>query len=521
VTDFRNEPLLDLRIEGERVALLQALVRLDASLPLSVPILVGPVEVPASTVFESTDPGEPGRVVAIAARGGQEDVDRAVRVAALAATEWASESVETRARAVERAADLLSSDRRELAALQVRECGKPWVEADADVAEAIDHLRYAAVQARPLAQGRDLIQAPGERNSMRYRPRGVVAAIGPWNFPLAIPAGLVAGALVTGNAVILKPAEQAPASGLMLVRALRRAGVPNGAIALLPGLGDAGEALVCHPGVQTIAFTGSEAVGLRIVRTAAETPDGQHHVKRVIAEMGGKNAIIVDSDADLDQAVPDIVRSAFSYAGQKCSAASRVLVHEAIANDLERRLVGAVEVLRVGQAEDFACDVSPLIDQESLRRVDEAIATGERDGRIATGPAEVPSRGWFRGPTVICDLPRSSVLTSEEIFGPVLTIERVATVDEALDMVVEARFALTGAIFSRNPRVVDRVITRSPVGNLYVNRHITGALVGRQPFGGNRRSGIGAKVGGPDYLLQFVDAQVVTENTLRHGIVME
>ena len=267
-------------------------------------------------------------------------------------------------------------DRLALAALQVRECGKPWAEADADVCEAIDHLEYAAGQALDLARGRDLLQLPGERNTLRYRPRGVVAAIGPWNFPLAIPAGLVATALATGNAVILKPAEQAPASGFRLVEALRRGGVPPDVIQLLPGEGDTGAALVAHPGVHTIAFTGSEAVGLAIIRAAAETPDGQRHVKRVVAEMGGKNAIIVDSDADLDQVVPDVLRSAFAFAGQKCSAAARVLAHEAVAATLLGRLRGAVEALRVGQAEDFATDVPPVIEREAQRRILAAIGSG-------------------------------------------------------------------------------------------------------------------------------------------------
>jgi predicted delta-1-pyrroline-5-carboxylate dehydrogenase group 2 len=520
VRPFRNEPLLELRRAPEREALLAALADLDRRLPLAVPALVGDGEERGEGLL-SIDPGAPERLVALADEADPARAADAVAAAARGAREWGARSAEDRAGVLIRAAGILRTRRRELAALQVRECAKPWAEADADVAEAIDHLTYAALGAVELARGRDLIQMPGERNRFRYRPRGVVAAIAPWNFPLAIPAGLVAAGLATGNAVILKPAEQSPASGLMLVRALREAGVPPDAIGLLPGGGAVGEALVRHPGVHTIAFTGSEAVGLAIARAAGETLDGQRHLKRVVAEMGGKNAIIVDADADLDDAVPGIVRSAFAYAGQKCSAASRVLVHQRLAEPLLTRLAGGVRALAVGQAERFATDVPPVIDQEAQERVLAYAHPGPGEGRVAVRVDEVPDVGWFCPPTVLTDLPPGAPATREEIFGPVLTVEPVPDVDAACDLVEASRFALTGGLYSRNPRTVERVIARSPVGNLYVNRHITGALVGRQPFGGNRRSGAGYKVGGPDYLLQFVEPQVVTEDTMRHGLVVE
>jgi RHH-type proline utilization regulon transcriptional repressor/proline dehydrogenase/delta 1-pyrroline-5-carboxylate dehydrogenase len=356
---------------------------------------------------------------------------------------------------------------------------------------------------------------------MRWEPRGVTAVISPWNFPLAIPAGMVAAGLATGNAVVLKPAEQSPASALMLVRALREAGVPAGAIQLLPGFGEPGAALVRHPGVHTIAFTGSGAVGLDIVRAAAETPKGQNHVKRVIAEMGGKNAVIVDSDADLDEAVPAIVRSAFVYAGQKCSAAARVLAHERVADALVERLAGATSVVQVGQAEAFGTDVPPVIDRESRDRVEGYAERAERDGRIAARREPVPDEGWFCAPTVAADLAPDSPVLHDEVFGPLLAVERVASVSAACDVLDASPYALTGGLFSRDPAAVEEVSRRTPVGNLYVNRHITGAMVGRQPFGGNRRSGVGFKAGGPAYLLQFVEPRVVTENTMRHGLVVE
>ena len=517
---FRNEPLLELRRAPNRSALIDALRLLDGSLPLRVPVLLGDGEGTHAGI-DSADPGAPERLVATAGVATPADVAAAVERARTGQRAWARRSPDERAETLRRAAQILRMDRHGLAALQVRECGKPWAEADADVCEAIDHIEYAARQALALAGGRELMQLRGERNTMHYRPRGVVAAIGPWNFPLAIPAGLVASGLVAGNAVILKPAEQAPMSGYRLVQAFRHGGVPTDVIQLLPGYGETGAALVAHPGVHTIAFTGSEAVGLGIIRAAAETPDGQRHVKRVVAEMGGKNAIIVDSDADLDQVVPDVLRSAFAFAGQKCSAAARVLAHEAIAETLLGRLRGAVESLRVGQAEDFATDVPPVIERESRDRVMTAISTGAREGRIGAQQADIPTGGWFCPPTIVTDLPPGSVVSEEEIFGPVLTLEPVSSVDAALNIVDASRYALTGGIFTRNPRVIDTVIARSPVGNLYINRAITGAIVARQPFGGNRRSGIGAKVGGPDYILQFVEPQVVSENTMRHGIVVE
>jgi len=349
----------------------------------------------------------------------------------------------------------------------------------------------------------------------------VVAVISPWNFPLAIPCGMVAAGLATGNAVVLKPAEQSPGSGHLLVEALRAGGVPDGAISLVTGFGDVGEALVRDPRVHTIAFTGSSAVGLEIVRAAAETPEQQRHLKRVVAEMGGKNCVLVDADADLDDAVPAILKSAFGYAGQKCSAAARVLVHERAADTLVERLGGAMSALLVGQADSFATDVPPVIEEESRDRVRRYAEIAARDGSLLAGGSEPPDGGWFCRPALATDLPPDSAVLREEIFGPLLAVERVRDMEAACDLVDASPFALTGGLFSRSPGVIDEVVRRSPVGNLYVNRNITGAMVGRQPFGGNRRSGIGSKAGGPDYLLQFVEPRVVTENTMRHGLVVE
>jgi RHH-type proline utilization regulon transcriptional repressor/proline dehydrogenase/delta 1-pyrroline-5-carboxylate dehydrogenase len=306
----------------------------------------------------------------------------------------------------------------------------------------------------------------------------------------------------------------------MLVQALRAAGVPDAAIGLLPGEGDVGAALVRHPEVNTIAFTGSLPVGLEILRAAGEVLAGQRHIKRVIAELGGKNCIIVDADADLDEAVPAIVSSAFVYAGQKCSAAARVLVHEAIADQLLERVAGAVEVLVVGPAEQLGVDVPPVIERSAKERIDRYAQIAHAEGRIVARAEPVPSHGWFCAPTVATDLPPGSAVLEEEIFGPLLAIERVPDVEHACDIVDSLRYALTGGLFARDPATVRYVQRRSPVGNLYVNRGITGAKVGRQPFGGNRLSGNGTKAGGPDYLRHFVEPRAFTENTMRHGLVV-
>jgi predicted delta-1-pyrroline-5-carboxylate dehydrogenase group 2 len=517
---FANEPVLELRQASARESLLDALRTLDARMPLRVPVLIDG-EPGSDDDFESTDPGSPSRVVATAGRADEADASAAVEAAARGVRAWGVKPAAERAEVLRRAAAALRDRRLELAALQARECAKPWVEADADVCEAIDFLEYYARGAIELERGPELLQMPGESNSMRYAPRGVAAVISPWNFPLAIPAGMTAAALAAGNAAVLKPAEQSPGSALALVEALHGAGVPPEALALLPGFGDVGAALVRHPGVHLIAFTGSSAVGLEIVRVAGETREGQAHVKRVVAEMGGKNCVIVDSDADLDEVVPGVVYSAFGYAGQKCSAVSRALVHEAVHETLVERLAGATEALIVGQAEEFATDVPPLIEQEARERVTRYAELARETGRVLAGPDGPGQEGWFCPPAIACELPADSPLLGEEIFGPLLAVESVESVESACDMVDSLPFALTGGLFSRSPETVDYVARRTPVGNLYVNRGTTGAMVARQPFGGNRRSGIGSKAGGPDYLLQFAEPRVVTENTMRHGLVVE
>jgi RHH-type proline utilization regulon transcriptional repressor/proline dehydrogenase/delta 1-pyrroline-5-carboxylate dehydrogenase len=517
---FKNEPILELRRAAVRDQLAGALAALDRRLPLRVPVLVGgDARHAPDPALASTDPGEPDRAIAEVTGASQNDIDQALHAATAGAAHWASVPAPERAAILIGAAASMRERRLELASLILRESAKPWPEADADVCEAIDFLEYYARGAIELDRGRELLQVPGEHNTLQYVPRGVVAVISPWNFPLAIACGMTAAALATGNAVILKPAEQAPACAYELVRTLRDAGVPPGALSLLPGEGEVGARLVRSPLVHAIAFTGSQPVGLDIIRAAAEPAPGQNHIKHVVAELGGKNCVIVDSDADLDEAVPAIISSAFAYSGQKCSAAARVLVHEAVADQLIDRLSGAARVLVVGQAQELATQVPPLIERAAQDRLrsygEQAVASGKVVVR-----ADAPERGWFFGPLVVADLPSDSPVLREEIFGPLLAIERIRGVEHGLELVSALPVGLTGGLFARDPATVRLVRERTPVGNLYVNRGITGAIVGRQPFGGNRLSGTGSKAGGPDYLLQFVEPRVVTENTMRHGLAI-
>lgn len=510
-TTFRNEPVLEFRREAVRAQALRALVELRAKLPLRI-------GGDGAGGLVSTNPANPDEVVAHAPDSSPAAADAAVERAAAAFGDWAAVAAGERAAVLQRAAGLMRERRQELAALAVLEAGKPWVEADADVCEAIDFLEYYAAAALALDQGRPLVQMPGERNTLRYFPRGVCAVIAPWNFPLAIPMGMVCAALATGNTVVFKPAEQTPACGHAVVEALHAAGVPVDALRLLCGRDEPAKTLVSHPKVHMIAFTGSVAAGLSIIRAAAEPVPGQRHVKRVIAEMGGKNCVIVDADADLDDAVPAIVKSAFGFAGQKCSAASRVLAHRDIADALNERLAGAIETLRVGPAEDFSSDLSAVIDEEAQARIGGYVSGAPAAPRV-TAPVPADPGHWV-APTLYVDLPRDARIVNEEVFGPVLSSERVDSVEEAVAIVEGGSYGLTGGLFSRSPSTIDMVSRRGIVGNLYVNREITGAMVARQPFGGGRLSGTGPKAGGPDYLLQFVEARSVSENTVRHGLVI-
>jgi RHH-type proline utilization regulon transcriptional repressor/proline dehydrogenase/delta 1-pyrroline-5-carboxylate dehydrogenase len=487
-----------------------------------VPALIGRDLVDTGTVIASVDPADPGRVVARSSSCGVDEVERAIERAKEAWPAWARTPAPERARVLFETAAWMRARRSELAALEVFEAGKPWPEADGDVCEAIDFCEYYGRRMLAMDRGAEVESPPGEANAMSYIGRGVGAVIAPWNFPLAIPTGMVTAALVTGNAVMFKPAEQTPAIAWRLVEALRAGGLPDGVLAFLPGQGEiAGAHLVGHPDLAFVAFTGSMAVGLDIVQQAAVHHHGQRQVKRVVAEMGGKNAIVVDTDADLDQAVPIVVSSAFGFAGQKCSACSRLVTVGRVHDELVTRLALATAQLRVGHPAAADVQLGPLIDPEAQARVQRYTELAAQDGTIVLGPGPVPRSGYFAHPVIVTDVVDGSRLISDEIFGPVLTVQRASTIEEAIALANGTDYALTAGIVSRSPRTIDRAIHELRAGNVYVNRPITGAVVGRQPFGGYGLSGVGTKAGGPDYLLQFVDSRAVSENTMRQGFVPE
>jgi RHH-type proline utilization regulon transcriptional repressor/proline dehydrogenase/delta 1-pyrroline-5-carboxylate dehydrogenase len=411
---------------------------------------------------------------------------------------------------------LLGRHRFELAALEVLETGKTWSEADADVCEAIDFCRYYAGEMLRLSGIK--LDVAGEDIRHEYVPRGVAAVIAPWNFPLAILCGMTTAALAAGNSVIMKPSSQSAVIAATFARMLREAGVPPGAINCLHGSGtEVGSALVEHPEVAIIAFTGSRVVGLRIWEAAGRTQPGQAQLKKVVCEMGGKNAIIVDDDADLDEAVPAIVASAFGYQGQKCSALSRLIALPRIRERLVRRAIEATESLRMGDPANPAVSIGPLIDETARNRVRKIIETGRRKATLAFEGEVTQSTGWFVAPVIFTNVAPDSPLAQEEIFGPVLSVIDAEDLDAALRIANGTPYALTGGFFSRSPRRIERVKAEFHVGNLYVNRGITGAFVARHPFGGFGMSGGGTKAGGPDYLLNFLFPKVIAENVVRRG----
>jgi RHH-type transcriptional regulator, proline utilization regulon repressor / proline dehydrogenase / delta 1-pyrroline-5-carboxylate dehydrogenase len=513
LAEFVCEPLLELRRQPVRSGVLATPVPGT----FEVPLLIDGRSVRTAETSESLDPGRNETVVCTSFMADESHVADAVGFADNALETWGRRTLDERATVLERAATLMQRDRMALIQLIIHEAGKPIAEADADVGEAIDFLRYYATSARQLG-GRQLAQVPGERNTFTWRPRGVAAVISPWNFPLAIPCGMVAGPLVMGNPVILKPAEQTPGVALQLVRLLHEAGVPGDALQLLPGRGEVvGRALVEHPLVANVVFTGSRAVGLDIVARAAIVQPGQRVIRRVTAELGGKNPVLVDSDADLDVAVSEIVKGAFGYAGQKCSATSRVIASAGVFDRLVERIAGVLPTLVVGHPSDPSVTVGPVIDAESVERVAMYRELADKEGELIAVHGNIPTGGWFAPPAfAVVDDPLCRVAT-EEVFGPMLVAMRAESWHDAVRIANDSPYALTAGLFSRSPANIDYAVGRLAAGNIYVNRSTVGAMVGRQPFGGSRLSGCGMKAGGPDYLLQFADATVITENTLRQG----
>jgi RHH-type transcriptional regulator, proline utilization regulon repressor / proline dehydrogenase / delta 1-pyrroline-5-carboxylate dehydrogenase len=519
--DFENEPHADFSRAEARDAVVAALAAVRERLGSEQPLVIGGRRVETAERIVSINPSRVAEIVGRVAAAGAAEIDQAVAAAVRAFPAWRDAGADGRAEILGRVAAGLRERRHELTAWIVYEAGKPWAEADGDVAEAIDFVEYYRARARELQRPLTLGRRRGEVNHYSRGPRGVVGVIAPWNFPLAILTGMTSAALATGNTVVMKPAEQTPMIAARLMDVFEAAGVPPGVVNYAPGRGEvAGDRLVRHPDVALIAFTGSQEIGTRIYATAAAAP-GTRMLKRVVAEMGGKNAIIVDDDADLDEAVQGILASAFGYAGQKCSACSRVIGVGRVYSRLVDRLAEAARTVPMGPADAPGTIVGPVIDEASRERILSYVDLGKRLARPVLlrelDPALDALGGFYVAPAIFADVPVSCALAREEIFGPVLSCLPAATFDEALEIATDLDYALTGGVFSRSPVRLARAREAFRVGNLYINRATTGARVGRQPFGGRQLSGIGWQAGGPDYLLQFVETRVVTENTLRRG----
>ena len=514
---FQNEPPCDFSNSLNRTKMADALRTIKKNGKREYPLIIGEREVRTDRKIPSYNPASPGNVVGTVSSAGIPEADAAIHEARKEAASWRMIDPEMRAGYLFKAAEVMRKQRFELAALEVVEVGKTWTDADGDVCEAIDYLEYYGREMMRLAMPRVLREYQGENNEYHYQPKGIGVVIAPWNFPLAIATGMASAAIVAGNCVLFKPSGLSPVLGYKLVDTFRSVGLPAGVLQFLPGPGnEVGEYLVSHPDVDFIAFTGSKDVGLRIVQLAGETKPGQRSIKKVIAEMGGKNAVIVDETADLDEAVKGIIESAFGYQGQKCSACSRVIIIGNIFDELCNRLVDAADSLQIGPPEDPANFLGPVIDDAALQKVQTYIEIGKTEGK-AILEKKVSLAGYFVGPAIFTDARPRSRIATEEIFGPVLTIMRAKDLDEAVGMANASFYALTGGLYSRSPAAVQKVKEEFHVGNLYINRKITGALVGRQPFGGFGMSGVGSKSGGPDYLLQFMNPVSISENTLRRG----
>ncbi|HEU0208281.1 MAG TPA: L-glutamate gamma-semialdehyde dehydrogenase [Candidatus Udaeobacter sp.] len=519
---FRNAPLVSFIYKDNHDKMQSALRDVRNRLGEKYPLYIGGEKVWTDNLTPSVNPAEPAEIVGYGTEAGIDEAERAVKAARAAFEKWRWTPFEERAQLLDRAAEILERRRYELSAVEVFEVGKPWSEADADIREAIDFCRFYAQQMRRLGRPKLTQQVTGEESYHHYWPRGVAFVIAPWNFPIAILCGMASAGVVTGNAVIMKPSEQAIICGAMLMQVFEEAGVPPGVLNLLSGHGSVvGAHLVDHKDVDLIAFTGSREVGLKIWESAGITRSGQRELKRVICEMGGKNAMIVDADADVDETIMYSIYSAFGFQGQKCSALSRLILLEENYDRVMERLIPAAASLRVGNPEQPGIMVGPVIDEAAYRRILEYIEIGKKEATLAYQAKEVSPHGYFIPPTIFTDVKPHMRIAREEIFGPVLSVLKVRDLDEALEVANGTDYALTGGFFSRSPDNIDRVKARLEAGNVYINRSCTGAIVERHPFGGFKMSGSGTKAGGEDYLLHFLVPRVVTENTSRHGFAPE
>ncbi|MBV9581285.1 MAG: L-glutamate gamma-semialdehyde dehydrogenase [Chloroflexi bacterium] len=512
VPEFVNEPLTDFSQAAPRQAMQTALRTVQDEFARDWPLLIGGAHVTSGAWIDSLNPCRKAQVVGRVARAGESQAQDALDAAWAAFPDWSGWSPVERARLLLKVAALLRARKHLLSATMVYEAGKTWPEADADTAEAIDFLEYYAREAVRLGGPHPLPRLAGEDNELVYLPLGVGVVIPPWNFPLAITCGMTAAALVTGNPVLLKPASLTPVVAARMVELFQEAGTPPGVLNFLPGSGsEIGDFLVAHPTTRFISFTGSREVGTHISELAARVQPGQRWLKRVVAEMGGKDAIIVDESADLEAAATGIATSAYGYQGQKCSAASRAIVLEPVYQDVLGRVARQAEALRIGPADDPATQIAAVIDQSQYDKVLAYVEVGQREGRLVVGGEPHGDEGWYIQPTVVADVPADGRMAQEEIFGPLLSFVRARDYTDALAIANGTQYGLTGGVYSRDRRHLEQARAEFQVGNLYFNRKITGAMVGAQPFGGFDMSGTDSKAGGPDYLLLFTQAKVVVE----------
>ena len=519
---YRNASLTNFVYPESQGRMRVALRDVRARFGQKYPLVIDGKEIWTDKLLPSLNPSAPDQIIGFIAEAGIPEAENAVKAARRAFESWSRTPFEQRCQLLERVAAILDRRRFELSAVEVFEVGKAWAEADGDIREAMDFCLFYAHQMRLRGNPRLTQHVLGEESYQHYWPRGVALVIAPWNFPVAILCGMVTAALVTGNTVIMKPAEPSAILGALLMEIFEEAGVPPGVLNCLHGRGSViGAYLVDHPDVEMIAFTGSREVGLRIWESAGKTRPGQRELKRVVCEMGGKNAIIVDSDADLDETIVDTIYSAFGYQGQKCSACSRLIVLEENYDRVMQRLLAAAASLRVGNPEEPGITVGPVIDETAYRRIQEIIESGKSEATLAFQATKIPEKGYFIPPTIFTGVKPEMTLSQCEIFGPVLSVLKARDLDDAIRIANDTDYALTAGFFSRSPANIERVKAELVAGNVYVNRSCTGAVVGRHPFGGFKMSGGGTKAGSSDYLLNFLVPRVVTENIMRHGFAPE
>jgi 1-pyrroline-5-carboxylate dehydrogenase len=509
---FQNEPYADFSIPERRAAMERALAEVRAQFGREYELSIGGERVKTSGKLESLNPSNPAEIVGIHQKATPGLARRAVEEAYTFFPEWSRTPAPERAAMLLRAAAILRARKMEFDAWLVYEAGKTWIEAEADVSEAIDFCEYYAREMLRLAAPPPVHQLPGEKDELVYLPLGVGVIIPPWNFPAAILIGMTTAALVTGNTVVMKPSSDTPTIAAKFAEVLAEAGFPPRSFCLLVGSGaEVGDTLIQHPKTRFVSFTGSKEVGLRINELAARPQPGQIWIKRVVAEMGGKDAIIVDREADLDRAVDGVLVSAYGYQGQKCSACSRAIVDVAVYDEFLEKLRTKAEAIRVGPADDPASYMGPVINARARESILRCIETGKGEGRLIAGGEPAAGAGYFVRPTVIADVPPNATIFQEEIFGPVLAVTKAKDFDEALDLANATEYGLTGAVYTNNREKMRRAAERFFVGNLYFNRKCTGAMVAAHPFGGFNMSGTDSKAGGPDYLMLFLQAKSIAE----------